>query len=96
MGLFWIPGVAPAILETVSDVDQELIKEAVIVLQVFSFFPIPCTVILYRFVRYSLFLAPAFYMKSQLINIFLNFKETLKSRVGLQSPLYFIVRNASA
>lgn len=38
--LFWIPGIAPAILSKVSDVNQDLINDAVIVLHVFSFFPV--------------------------------------------------------
>ena len=39
--LFWIPGVAPAILYHVSDVDKDIIQDAVVVLHVFSFFPLP-------------------------------------------------------
>ena len=39
--IFWIPGIAPAILAKVSNVDQEIIRDAIIVLHVFSFFPIP-------------------------------------------------------
>jgi len=38
---FWIPGIAPAILAKVSNVNQEIIRDAVLVLHVFSFFPIP-------------------------------------------------------
>lgn len=39
--LFWIPGVAPAILIHVSSANKQLIGNAVNVLRVFSFFPIP-------------------------------------------------------
>ncbi|XP_065058279.1 progressive ankylosis protein homolog [Rhopilema esculentum] len=39
--LFWIPGVASAILYHVSDVDKDIIQDAVVVLHVFSFFSIP-------------------------------------------------------
>ena len=39
--LFCIPGVAPAILAKVSDVDEEIIRDAVRVLYVFCLFPVP-------------------------------------------------------